>query len=265
VLRGRAFADSDAASSGRVIMINEMLARMYWQESDPLGERVVMDGQPWEIIGVVGDVKDRGLDIDVSPTVYVPMPQVPDTLTVAMNRWFLTSWLVRTSGPVDLSAALRAAVREADPDMPVAEIRPMTQVLSNSIAAQQFLVWLMGIFAALALLLTIVGVYGVLSYQVSQRTPEIGIRMALGARPGDVLKMVIREGMLLASIGIVIGLVAAFALTRLMSSLLFNVSRTDPITYAGVVVLLAAVALLTCYIPARRATKVYPMVALRYE
>jgi putative ABC transport system permease protein len=201
----------------------------------------------------------------VSVKVYQPIQQVSDGLTVAMNRWFLTSWIVRTAEPLDLNSALRNALKEVDSDLPVAKIRPMSQVLSGSIAQQRFITTLMGLFASLALLLTAVGLYGVLSYQVSQRTQEIGIRMALGAQTKDVIRLVVGQGMKLTVIGVLIGLAAAMAMTRLMSSFLFGVSANDTVTFVAVSILLAAVSLLACYIPARRATKVDPMVALRYE
>jgi len=173
--------------------------------------------------------------------------------------------MVRTARPIDLRSALRAAAREVDPQMPIGNIRPLTQVIDATLQSRQFVLLLMGIFAGLALLLTAVGVYGVLSYQVSQRTNEIGIRMALGAQIGDVLRLVIRQGMMLALIGVAIGLAGAFALTRLMVSLLFGVTATDAVVFAAVSVGLLVIALLASYIPGRRATKVDPLVALRYE
>src|SRR5262249_45565897 len=158
--------------------------------------------------------------------------------------------------PLDLNAALRNALKEVDPDLPIAKIRPMSQVVSGSITEQRFIMTLMGLFAGLALLLTAIGLYGVLSYQVSQRTQEIGIRMALGGQVRDVIKLVVGKGMVLTLIGVLIGLAAALAMTRLMSSLLFGVSATDTITFVAVSILLAAVSLVACYIPARRATRV---------
>jgi putative ABC transport system permease protein len=166
---------------------------------------------------------------------------------------------------VDLNAGLRAALREADPQLPVAKIRPMTEVVSASFTSQRFISTLMGAFAALALALTAVGLYGVLSYQVSQRTHEIGLRMALGAQARDVLKMIIRQGMVLVLVGVGIGLACAVALTRIMSNFLFDITVTDPATYVFIALLLTAVSLVACYIPARRATRVDPMIALRYD
>ena len=264
VERGRAFTDGDTQTSTPVVIINEAMARQFWGESDPVGEQVTL-AKPCQIVGVVSNINDQGLGSRVAPTVYVPMSQVSDGLTAAMNRWFLTSWLVRTSGPVDLRAALNDAVRETDPLLPVANIRPMTEVLNTSIAPQQFILLLMTIFAGLALVLTAIGIYGVLSYQVNQRTHEIGIRIALGAKPADVLRLVVGHGMLRVAIGVTIGLAGAFALTRLMKSLLFGVSTTDPASFVAISLLLAGVALAACFVPALRATKVDPVIALRYE
>jgi putative ABC transport system permease protein len=264
MLRGRDFTPADARESAQVLVINESLARLYWPDGDPIGAQISLQGGR-QIVGVVSDIREKGLDSPAEPTVYVPAPQVPDGLTVAMNRWFLISWLVRTAGPVDLSAALRDIVRELDPQMPIANVRPMTEVIGASISSQHFVMLLMGSFAGLALILTAVGIYGVLSYHVSQRTHEIGIRMALGARTGDVLGLVLRQGMTLTLIGVAVGLAAAFALTRLMSSLLYGVSATDPLAFALTSLILTGVALGACFVPARRATKVDPMVALRYE
>jgi putative ABC transport system permease protein len=267
--RGRAFTASDSRNSSPAVIINEAVANLFWHDLDPLGDQISLGSVKRQIVGVVSNVKEMGLDQPVAPTIYVPAPQVPDALTMAMNRWFLTSWIIRTDGPIDLSAALRNAIREADPQMPVAKIRPMTDVVSTSISSQHFLMTLMGCFGGLALILTSVGIYGVLSYQVSQRTQEIGIRMALGAQSGDVLKLIIRQVMTFTLVGVAFGLGASFFLMKLLSSqlssLLFSVSPTDPFTFASIALLLTGVALAACAVPARRATKVDPMVALRYE
>ncbi len=262
--RGRAFTAADTRGAAPVVIINERLAHLFWPDADPLGEQILFNGK-WQVIAVASDIREKGLNQPVLPTFYVPAPQMPDGLTVATHHWFLASWIVRTNGPVDLSAALRNIVRGLDPQMPVAKIRPMTEVISASISYQHFLMMLMGLFAGLALTLTAIGIYGVLSYHVSQRTHEIGIRMALGAQSSDVLGLVLRQGLTLTLIGLAVGLAAAFALTRLMESLLFGVTTTDPLAFILTSVILTGVALGACFVPARRATKVDPMIALRYE
>jgi len=265
LLRGRAFAETDVQGSLPVLIINETLARRFWPDRDPVGEQVALNTQKRQIVGVVKDIREMGLNQPVAPTVYMPTPQLPDAMMAATNNWFLTSWIVRTKEPLDIDAALRNAVREVDPQLPIANIRPMTQVVSASIATQRFISTLMGVFAALALTLTAVGLYGTLSYQVSQRTHEIGIRLALGAQARDVLRLIVGQGLRLALVGVAAGLLGAFAVTRVMASLLYGVSATDPLIFACVAVVLTFVALLACYVPARRAMKVDPMVALRHE
>jgi putative ABC transport system permease protein len=210
-----------------------------------------------EIVGIVGDVKHWKLDRAPDPECYVSYQQVGTAYMSLVARG--------DAGPAALTSVLREAVREADSDQALAEVRTMEQVLANSVARQRFNTLLLGIFAAVALLLAAIGIFGVMNYSVAQRTHEIGIRIALGAQTRDVLKLVVGQGMVLTVAGIVVGLVASFALTRVMSSLLYGVSATDPVTFASVALVLAAVALLACYIPARRATRVDPMVALRYE
>ncbi|HLL14415.1 MAG TPA: ABC transporter permease [Pyrinomonadaceae bacterium] len=266
VLRsGRGLSDEDKQNAPAVVVVNEALVRRLFPERDPLGAQIYIDKTYRQIVGVVADIREKGANLAPAPTVYVPAPQVSDGMSVATTRWFLTSWIMRTSAPVDLSAGLRDALREADPQLPVAKIRPMTEVVSASFTYQRFIATLMGAFAALALALTAVGLYGVLSYQVSQRTHEIGLRMALGAQARDVLKMIIRQGMTLVLVGVAVGLACAVALTRIMSNLMFDITVTDPATYVFIALLLTFVSLLACYIPARRATRVDPMIALRYD
>jgi len=265
IVSGREFSDADTQTSALVVIVNETLARRYWPGREAEVEQISRQGKALQVVGVAGDIREMALDQAVEPTIYIPTSQMPDGLMVAMNRWFLTSWIVRTNTPVDLNAALQQAMKEADPQIPIANVRPMTQVINASVASQQFVLLLMGVFAGLALVLTAVGIYGVLSYQVSQRTNEIGIRMALGARVGDVLKLVLGQGLRLTMIGVAIGIAAAYSLTRLIEHLLFGVSPNDPFVFLVVALCLIGVALGACFVPARRATKVDPMVALRYE
>jgi putative ABC transport system permease protein len=262
--RGRTFAESDAKDSPPVIIINEALARKYFSDTEPLGQQLVLDGPdekplpPREIVGVVGNVRFEGLNGEEVSEYYIPFQQSPSpTMEV----------VVRSKGAdaAALTPWVRAALKDVDPNMLIWETRTMDELVGRSVAPQRFNVALLGLFAALALLLAAVGIYGVMSYTVTQRTHEIGIRMALGARGRDVLRMVVGQGMLLTLFGLVVGLAGAFALTRLMTSLLYGVSATDPLVFIAVSILLAAVAFVSCIIPARRATMVDPMVALRHE
>jgi predicted permease len=260
LLKGRDFTERDDAQSPGVIMINETMARRFWPNDDPVGQSLTIIGiekEPREIVGVVGDVHHFGLDARAEAEMYVPYLQRPMPGVTLMVQ--------SASAPGDVTAAVRNAVREADKNLPVYNIKSMDEVLADSVSSRRFNMLLLGIFAGVALLLAAVGIYGVMAYSVTQRTHEIGIRMALGADRGDILKLVVGQGMILTLIGLFVGLAASLALTRLMASLLYGVTATDPLTFAGVSLLLAAVALLACYIPARRAMKVDPMVALRYE
>jgi putative ABC transport system permease protein len=210
-----------------------------------------------EIIGVVADVKFKNLTSEWMPTTYVPQAQIP------IGR---LTMIVRTSGdPSILARPLAETVRSVDPDLPAYNIKTVEDYLDGTIAIPRFNTLLLGIFAGLALLLTAIGLYGVISYSVAQRTHEIGIRMALGAQPGEMMRLVVGQGVRLALFGVGLGLIAAFAFTHFLSSLLFGVTATDPLSFATVVVTLLAVVLLACYVPARRAMRVDPMVALRYE
>jgi putative ABC transport system permease protein len=217
-------------------------------------------------VGVVGHVKNYGLDSPgpVQAQIYRARAQVPEKFQPLLAD--RVTLLVRTfQEPESLTASVRRAVQEVDPNQPVFNVQTMEQVVSDAIAPQRLSMMLLIIFAGVAVVLAAVGIYGVMSYAVAQRTHEIGVRMALGAQGGDVLRMVVRQGMILVLAGVGVGLAGAVALTRLMSGLLYGVSATDPLTFAGVPVLLFAVALAACYVPARRATKVDPMEALRYE
>jgi putative ABC transport system permease protein len=261
LLRGRFFTEQDGRETEEVIIINETLARRFFSQEDPTGKRLFLGFSTQvarRIVGVVGDVKHDTLTRDYAPAVYVPYYQVPWSGRMSLA--------VRSSAqPSAVLASVREQIRSVDRDLPVFSVMTMNQVLSNSVAQPRFSTLMLGVFAGVALLLAAVGIYGVISYSVSQRTHEMGIRMALGAQPRDIFRLVVGQGMVLTLIGVGVGLAASFALTRFLESLLFGVSATDPATFAGVSVLLAAVALLACYLPARRATRVDPLVALRYE
>ncbi|MFL6276630.1 MAG: ABC transporter permease [Blastocatellia bacterium] len=258
--RGRLFNDHDIKDAPRVAVINETMAKKYFPDEDPIGKRINVTMGPTtyrEIVGIVGDVKHYGLDRDTPPETYEPYMQQP------MSSMSL---VVRTPAePTSLSAAIRGEVLSLDKEQPVSSIKPLTQLVSASIAQQRFAMLLLGVFAAVAMLLASVGIYGVMSYAVTQRIHEIGIRMALGASSRDVLRLVVGHGMKLALIGVALGLSIAFLVTRIMATLLFGVSATDLMTFTVFSVSLTAVALVACLVPARRALKVDPMVALRYE
>ena len=262
LLQGRPFDSHDVMKAQHVIIINETLARRYFPGTDPIGKRMTLnDENPKEedwatIVGVVKDTKQRELSGESAAEMYLPFAQSPQRSMALM---------IRTTNPESAANAVRREVQSLDPNLPIYGIRTMDNLISESIAAARFRTSLLAVFATVAVLLAMVGIYGVMSYAVTQRTQEIGIRMALGARSLDVLKLIIRDGMLLAGIGATAGLFGAFAITRLMISLLFGVSATDVVTFSLVTTGLLLVALFACYIPARRAAKVDPLVALRYE
>jgi predicted permease len=266
VLRGRSFNDSDNEQSIHVAIVNETMARQYWPGENAIGKRFKLgdpnDDVPWlTIVGVAGDVRQMGVDEPVKAEMYFPYQQSND------QQWFAPRDLaIRTSvDPLSVVAVVRNEIHQVDPDQPISDVRTMDQVLGEETASRSLGMTLLTIFAALALLLATLGIYGVLAYFVVQHTQEIGVRMALGAQRSDIVSLVLKKGMRLAVLGVVIGLGASFALTRLMASLLFGVGTADPLTYATIALLLTLVALFACYLPARRATKVDPMVALIYE
>jgi len=262
IVRGRFFDDRDTMESQPVAIIDEAMARKYWPDEDPLGKRIsfqfVNGIRIWrEIVGIVGHVRHRGLEGESRVQYYVPHSQTQNA--------FMSLVVRATVDPTSLTGAVRGAIGGLDKDMPVFRVKTMDQFVSDSMAQRRFAMALLGIFAAVAMALACVGLYGVLSYSITQRLHEIGIRMALGARAADVLWLVVGQGMLLALAGVALGGVAAFLLTRLMANLLFGVTATDPLTFATIAMALTLVALAACLAPALRATKVDPIVALRYE
>ncbi len=274
LLRGRVFAETDVQGAPAVVIINDALARKYWPKDDPIGQRITigkgiaaeMADPTREIVGVVGSVHEAGLDQDSPPVMYVPQAQVSDGLTALINQALPVAWVLSTAGESMAAAAtVRREIAAVDPQQAVFEFRSMGQVLGQSMATRNFLLVLLTVFAAVALLLAAIGIYGVMSYSVEQRTNEIGVRMALGAGRPQVLWMVMRQGTLLIVTGVVVGLAGAYATTRVLSTLLFGVKAADPTTFAGVAVVLSAVALVAILVPAYRATHVNPVEALRWQ
>jgi predicted permease len=266
LVEGRFFTEHDAIENHRVAIINETLARRFMPGEDPIGKRISLveppDSPVWlEVVGVARDVKYNKLNAAAIPDIYgFSLQPYPGTTSHRMTL------IIRTSvEPLSLTSAVRREVLAVDKDQPTFDIKSMGQYIADSIAKQRLNMLLLGIFAAVALILAAIGIYGVVSYTVAQRTREIGIRVALGAQKGDVLRLILGQGLAMALIGIVVGLAVAFALTRVLASLLYEVSTTDAATFAAVSMLLAGMTLLACYLPARRAMKVEPMIALRYE
>lgn len=259
--RGRTFSERDDAEAPPVIIVNESLTRRFFGDADPLGQHIIMERADVteqvkaEIVGVVGDVRHEGFDAQAGPELYVPYQQAPEA---AMDL------VVRTSS-ANLAASVRDRIKQVDSEQYVSTVQPLTELLSASLARRRFDTLLTGLTAGLALLLAMVGIFGVTAYAVTQRTREIGVRMALGAQPRDVLRLVLGRGLRLILYGIGAGLVAAFALTRVLGTMLYGITATDPLTFIAVSLGLIFVALLACYIPARRATKVDPLIALRYQ
>ena len=264
IVQGRAFTERDNVDAPLVMIINQAMARRDFPGQDPIGKRINLggndpQGQPiwWEIVGVASDVRNIELREEPAPEFY---------LSALQDTWTGMSLVVRTNlEPASLTSDIRRIVSDVDKSAPVSEVKTMDQIVSSAITQPRFNLFLLGLFSGIALLLSAAGIYGVTAYSVTQRTHEFGIRMALGAQASDVLKMMLGQGMRLIAAGIAIGLVASFALTRLLKKLVFGVSVTDPLTFISITVVLTVAALLACYIPARRATKVDPLVALRYE
>jgi putative ABC transport system permease protein len=262
LVSGRTFNARDQQGSEPVAIVNETFARRLIPNQDPLGKYIKDDQEPGiKIVGVVGDVKQFGLIAPTIPELYTPYTQPPGPGTTQTM-----TLVVRTSGdPEALGPVLIKEVLSVDPAQPVYEVQTMQTVIGKAVSYQRLNMQLLGIFATLAMILAVIGIYSVMSYQVSQHTHEIGIRMALGAQPWHVLRLILREGLTLTLIGVVLGVAGAFALTRLLASLLFGVRASDPLTYVMVSLLLIFVALLACILPARRATKVDHLIALRYQ
>lgn len=259
LLKGRDFTESDRREAPPVVLINETLAHRYFPNEDPLGKLLNLEGYeaPREIVGVIGSVKHVKLDTEAKPEIYAPQMQAPQpTMTIVVRT---------TSDPLSFVNAMRSQVTAVDKDQPVYDVKTMDQYLSESVAQPRFRTMLLAIFAAVALILATIGIYGLISHSVNHRMQELGIRIALGAKPRDLFKLVVGQGLLLAIEGIVIGLIASIFLTRIISALLFGVSSTDPITFIGIPLLLIGVAFVASYLPARKAMKVDPIVALRSE
>jgi len=261
LLRGRNFSDLELKESKHVILISEALARKHFPDEDPIGKRLDVamfeTPQPAEIIGVVGNVRYDSLVDESPPAVYFPHPDLAYS--------FMTLVIQTDGDPAAIAPAVQREIRALDPNQPVSDVRTMNQVMSEWVARSRFNTLLLGLFAALATLLSAVGIFGVMNYSVALRTREIGLRLAVGAQPRQVLMLILKQGLLLTIAGVVLGLAAAFALTRLMSGLLFGVTAFDPATFATISLLLVVVSLVACYLPARRAMRIDPLQALRYE
>jgi putative ABC transport system permease protein len=259
LLQGRAFSDRDTASSPLVVIVNQTVADRYWPGKNPIGRHIAnsRDMIQREIVGVVSDVKFNALTVPNSEEMYLPLEQVP---------WPTTTLIAHSQGnPEMLVSGVRSKIAELDATLPISNVASMDSVVASSVAQPRILSEFVGVFAGFALLLSAIGIYGVMAYSVASRTQELGIRMSLGAEPRDILKLVVKQGMRLALIGVAIGLVASLALTRLISTLLFGVSASDPLAFSLAAMVLVATALVACYLPARRATRVDPIVVLRFE
>src|SRR5262245_550653 len=259
IIRGRTFSEQEAWGRGGAIIINQAAARRYWSNEDPIGRRVHLGRQEtWlTVIGVVGNVRESGLQLEPEPGIYVPYAHLPvPSLTLAIRT---------AADPLSIVSDVRRQIRDVDPDQAVSQIATLEQLVATAIAQPRFNASLLFLFAAVALILAAVGIYGVMAHVVGQRTREIGLRLALGAQTADVFRLILGQGMKPALIGVLIGFGGGLALTRLIENLLFGVSATDLLTFTAIALLLTVVALLACYVPAWKATKVDPMVALRYE
>jgi putative ABC transport system permease protein len=274
VLRGRGLTEEDGAAAPRVVLINESMAKRYWPNQDPIGQQIIIgkglgtkfEEPPRQIIGIVGDTRDTDLTIAPDPTMIIPEAQESDGMTAFSLQFNPVIWLVRTRlEPYQMVPAVAEQLRQATGGLPVGHVRTMDEVLLGSTARQDFNMLLLTIFAAAALVLAAIGIYGVLAYSIAQRTQEIGIRMALGADRTNIRNWVLRQGMLLTITGVLIGVAAAFGLTRLIAGFLFGVRTWDPVVFIAVPTLLTIVALLATWAPARRAARLDPIQSLRLE
>jgi predicted permease len=273
VIRGRVFTDRDDAAAPQVVVINEAMAKQFWKDADPIGQRLIIGSgmgadftqSPRAIIGIVANARDAGLNSDPPPATFVPLAQVQDSYMKLNNTFMPLNWVVRTHvDPYSVQPEIQRAFQKTA-DLPVAHVRSMDRIVIQSTSRDQFNTLVLGVFAFVAILLASIGLYGLMAYAVEQRTLEFGIRVALGASFPQVRNMVVRQAMVLAGGGIVIGLAAAFGLTRLMKSLLFEVKPNDPVVFVTVAGVLGFVALIASYLPARRALRVDPVVALRHQ
>lgn len=274
IVRGRSFTEHDDGSAPGVVIINEAMAKKFWPNGDPLNDRLLIGANMGpvfveparQIVGVAGDMRGNGLDRNPAPTMYIPIAQMPDKVTALNSRITPLWWIVRSpQEPHALAKPISVALRESSGGLPVAHIRSMDEIVVTTTSRQRFNMLLLTIFGASALLVAAIGIYGLMAYSVQQRTQELGIRMALGAQTSAIRNMVVRQGMLLAGVGIVIGIAGALWLTHFLATFLFDVKALDPIAFIITLLLLAAVAFLAVWFPARRATKVSPMAALRFE
>jgi putative ABC transport system permease protein len=271
VLRGRDITAQDRAGSSLVIIINQTMARRFFANEEPIGKRITLDfvpdERPREIIAVVGDTRSSRMQKEPSPSMYVPhVQQTARWMGPQFSDRAGMYFLLRTAGdPLKLVETVKRAVAEVDPSRPAANFRTIEQNLSQQTQFLRLYILLLGIFGGIAAVLAAIGIYGVMAYSVAERTREIGIRMALGARSGDVVRMVLRQALLMVGLGVTLGLAGSFALTRVIKSALYGVTATDPATYAGISGLLLLVAIIACLIPTRRAVAVHPTIALRYE
>ena len=274
IVRGRNFTEHDDGSAPGVVIINEAMARQFWPKGDPLNDRIeigvgmgpVFVEPPRLVIGVVGNTRDGGLNQDPGPTMYIPVAQMPDKVTELNSRIAPLWWIVRTRmEPHALTSALTNAVRESTGGLPVAHIRSMDEIVVLTTSRERFNMLLLSVFGSSALLMAAIGIYGLMAYSVQQRTQELGVRMALGAQASNIRNMVIRQGMLLAGIGLVLGIGGAFWLTKFLTGFLFGVKTWDPMAFILMPIFLCAVAFVAVWLPARKATRIDPISALRFE